>query len=192
MTHSIHFTSDLHLRHGNILKYQPNRKFKSVEDMEQAISDNWNVHVKPGDLVYVLGDLAFGPAEDFTEFFKSLNGSKFHIIGNHDKGLKWSPRQDPFIWHKHYERIKVKDPSCEKTGGYQHIVLSHYAFRVWEMQFYGSWHLYGHSHGTLPRRDNFSMDVGIDTHPEFRPYSYEEIKHLFRTHSIQPEDGRDK
>ena len=38
--------------------------------------------------------------------------------------------------------------------------------------------LFGHSHGSLTEVFGKSMDVGFDTHPKFKPYSYQEIKYL--------------
>lgn len=62
----------------------------------------------------------------------------------------------------------------------QVICFSHYAMRVWNKSHRGNWMLHGHSHGSLPdyelKQNKFkTMDVGIDTHPEFRPYSLAEI-----------------
>ena len=53
--------------------------------------------------------------------------------------------------------------------------MSHYGHMVWEESHKGSWHLFGHSHGSLKGLGK-SMDVGVDTHNEFRPYTFNEIK----------------
>lgn len=90
----------------------------------------------------------------------------------------------------------------EVTVDNQRIILCHYAMRVWNKSHHGSWMLYGHSHGTLPdyvqsnmvESENVgkgrsrglkstltrSMDVGVDTHPQFRPYNFDEIKEIFK------------
>jgi len=55
-------------------------------------------------------------------------------------------------------------------GDSQHpqvIVLCHYAMRAWDRSHYGSWHLYGHSHGTLPGY-GLSFEVAVDCW-DFRP-----------------------
>ena len=60
------------------------------------------------------------------------------------------------------------------VGGYpQVIVLCHYALRVWDRAHYGSWHLYGHSHGQLPSL-GLSLDVGVDCHG-YRPLNLVEV-----------------
>jgi hypothetical protein len=63
--------------------------------------------------------------------------------------------------------------------------------RTWDRGHHGTWMLYGHSHGTLPdylagydemdRKQYFkTMDVGIDTHKEFRPYHIDELKTIMK------------
>ena len=55
---NIWFTSDLHLGHGNIIKYC-NRPFKDIEHMNRALIDNWNSRVKLNDVVFHVGDFCF-------------------------------------------------------------------------------------------------------------------------------------
>lgn len=76
---------------------------------------------------------------------------------------------------KHYREITING---------QRIIMSHYAMRVWNKSHHGSWMLFGHSHGSMPdyKAEDGSlyrtMDVGVDTHPEFRPYSFDELKQI--------------
>lgn len=77
------FISDTHFGHSNIIKYA-GRPFSSTEEMDEVLVDNWNKSVKPGDKVYHLGDVFFGPKEDFQKLWPRLNGSKRLIVGNHD------------------------------------------------------------------------------------------------------------
>jgi calcineurin-like phosphoesterase family protein len=55
----------------------------------------------------------------------------------------------------------------------QVIVLCHYSMQVWDRSNQGSWHLFGHSHGTL-KGIGLSFDVGVDC-TEFTPLSLEEV-----------------
>lgn len=75
--------SDTHFGHKNILGYS-NRPFNSVKEMDEALVENWNSRVKPGDKVYHLGDVFFGPREEFQPLWAKLHGSKRLVVGNHD------------------------------------------------------------------------------------------------------------
>lgn len=79
------FSSDQHFGHANIIKYC-NRPFADVDDMRRVLTEKWNEKVGPRDRVYVLGDFAFGNLSFYERILKSLNGEKYLIRGNHDRG----------------------------------------------------------------------------------------------------------
>ena len=79
----IFFTSDLHFNHKNIIKYC-NRPYENIEDMNLDIIKRWNNVVSKEDIVWCLGDVAFGNKTHAIELVKSLNGRKRLIMGNHD------------------------------------------------------------------------------------------------------------
>lgn len=82
--------SDPHLHHTNILHYA-RPEFDSVQQMNECIYDHWNETVKPGDKVYVLGDLYMKvKAEVVGAELKKLPGRKQLIVGNHDDILEIS------------------------------------------------------------------------------------------------------
>jgi hypothetical protein len=54
-------------------------------------------------------------------------------------------------------------------------VLDHYAGRVWRNSNNGSYQLYGHSHAALPEANTLSFDVGVDSRPDYAPWSEAEI-----------------
>ena len=61
----------------------PIRPFKSVEEHDATLIENWNkVVTHPSDKVYVLGDVAQKRKD--IENFSKLNGKKILIKGNHD------------------------------------------------------------------------------------------------------------
>ena len=80
---NIWFTSDTHFSHNKEFLYGP-RGFTNVDDMNEAIIENWNKVVKPNDIVYHLGDTMLNDNEKGIECFKRLNGQIFLIWGNHD------------------------------------------------------------------------------------------------------------
>lgn len=89
MSNNIWVTSDLHYNHANILTFidyngNRTREFDNVDQMNEFILDRWNSVVKPGDIVYTLGDTFFGDKEVFKRVWPKFNGSKRLIVGNHD------------------------------------------------------------------------------------------------------------
>ena len=74
--------ADLHFNHSNIIQYC-NRPYSNVEQMNEDLIKRWNSVVSGQDIVYVLGDFAFG-REAVQEFVTRLNGIKYLIKGNHD------------------------------------------------------------------------------------------------------------
>lgn len=195
------FTSDNHFNHRNLLeKYAPNRTatWKSVEEMNEGLRDNWNAVVRPNDTVYMLGDVFFWKdIETAIKYLRSLNGKKELILGNHDQLIeknlalfdkttagKWQTAEPPpFESIQHYKEIKIHNHTA---------VLFHFGQRVWNKSHHGSWHLYGHSHGGLPPYGK-SVDVGIDSawvtgKYEHRPFSSYEIKNFMDKQDLKQAD----
>lgn len=73
----IYIIADMHFGDRFILSYE-NRPFKSVEEMDQTIIENWNRTVGSEDVVYVLGDVGD------ESVIQQLNGIKYLVKGNHD------------------------------------------------------------------------------------------------------------
>jgi calcineurin-like phosphoesterase family protein len=64
--------------------------------------------------------------------------------------------------------------------------------KVWNKSHHGAWHLYGHSHGSLPDDINsLSFDVGVDSH-DYKPISYEEVKRIMKKKIFKPLDHHGK
>lgn len=166
------FTSDTHWGHANIIKYS-NRPFKDVEEMNEKMLQEWNDRVKPNDVVYHNGDVAFMPYPKLKNYLWRLNGTIHLVLGNHDKDIILHRedllRQGKIATIQHYNELKLR--------GCPMIVLFHYGCRVWNKSHHGSILLYGHSHGSLPPFGK-SVDVGVDckeiTH-EYRPIHLDEV-----------------
>ena len=176
-----YFTSDLHFGHVRIREFHPGRPGDSVEEMNEAIVENWNATVPKGATVYVLGDFAMGKLDDSLKYFYRLNGSKHLIAGNHDgnrtKRLPWA---------------SVSDLALYKQKPYASAVMCHYPLLTWEGAHHGRIMLHGHCHGLLRPGLNEAttrMDVGIDTHPEFRPYHVDEIAAIMADREYEVIDG---
>lgn len=79
----IWFISDTHFGHKNILQYEKEaRPFNSLEEMHEQLINNWNSVVSPKDIVYHLGDFAFG--KQWVSIAERLQGKKRLVLGNHD------------------------------------------------------------------------------------------------------------
>jgi calcineurin-like phosphoesterase family protein len=135
-----------------------------VEEMDEKLVQNWNERVGDRDTVYHLGDIIFRSAKAPEAYLNRLNGRIHLLRGNHDEET---------IKHCAYRFASVREILVYRMER-QKVILCHYALRVWEGSHLGTWHLYGHSHSTLPSLGR-SFDVGVDCH-EFRPWSWEEIK----------------
>lgn len=164
----IWFSADYHLSHKNIIKYC-DRPFEGVEVMDETILKNLNDAVKPGDILYFLGDLTFDKkvATDFFESFKSIQ--IHYIIGNHDNKAVINIAKEHCVTVSSLKDIKVEE---------QHITLCHYAMRVWNKSHFNSWQLFGHSHGTLSSVGK-QHDVGVDSN-NFSPISFEDLIELMK------------
>lgn len=167
---SIYISSDLHFSHKNILKYCPDsRPFSSVEEMNEAIIENWNKKVSKNDSVYILGDISFGKPKETVHYLNRLNGRLFLIAGNHDsdKYLSEPSFIDRFSWVKLY--------NDEKLFG-KHIVMFHFPIEFWNRKHYNSVHLCGHLHSKNPEQlKHRRWDCGLDGSPNFSPYNLEEL-----------------
>lgn len=83
----IFLTSDTHFCHNQAFVYEP-RGFSSVNEMNEAIIDNWNSIVKPEDRVIHLGDIMLNNNEIGIECLKRLNGQICIVWGNHDSDAR--------------------------------------------------------------------------------------------------------
>jgi len=133
-----------------------NRPFDNIEDHDETIIDNHNSVVGVGDYFIHAGDFTLKSKHKAKEYLKRLNGKHIFLKGSHDY---WMPRDSKMVWEK-----KIKG---------HFIVACHYCFRTWGKSHYDSWHLFGHSHGSLPSIGK-SHDVGLDNNGYF-PVSFDQI-----------------
>lgn len=80
------FTSDIHFNHTAVIGFC-DRPFTSVEEMNEAIIQNWNKVVKKDDLCIFVGDIfMYTKLEEMKNILSRMNGDrKILVIGNHDK-----------------------------------------------------------------------------------------------------------
>jgi calcineurin-like phosphoesterase family protein len=176
---NIWFTSDTHFGHARIIELC-NRPFSSVDEMNEAIIDNWNAVVNPGDIVFHMGDVAMGTIADSLPLVSRLNGRKRLIIGNHDR--IFSENKDSMrerflpIYLQHFERVSTSD----FIG---HISMSHFPFdgdsheedRFSDLRPVddGQWLVHGHVHDEW-KINGRQINVGVDVW-DFTPVHLDQI-----------------
>lgn len=169
------FTSDLHFWHKNICKYC-NRPFETMEEMNQALINNWNSVVKEDDTVFVLGDMGFCGYDKLEPLISQLNGKKYLIQGNHDSDKIVFRLYEANIiegYYKMHEVTIIGDEECPD----QQLTLCHFPMIDWPNKERGAWMVHGHQH-QLPETPSCSVmhwDVGVDKN-NLKPVSFEQLK----------------
>lgn len=161
----IFFTSDTHFGHQPEFIWKP-RGFSSVEEMDEAIIENWNKVVKPGDVVYHLGDTMLNDNAHGLECFKRLNGQIFLIYGNHDSDTR--------------KNLLFMELPCKMLGGWYAWLIKYGKLSTYISHYptltanYDDKHfsqhvlsLHGHTHqktNWLDPKNPFLYHVGLDSH----------------------------
>lgn len=193
---NLFFTSDTHFGHDNIIKFC-NRPFKDIKEMDDTIVSNWNRVVGKDDIVFHLGDFAFGGSQVWNNMISRLNGHIHLVVGNHD--LK-------NIRQGYMGRFESVSTQLILNINNRLVYLNHYPF----LCYAGSWRnpdavvyqLFGHVH-TRPHGDLSKVsdeevkrilgldaprlaylmptqyDVGVDNN-NFTPVSFKEVDRIIQ------------
>ena len=128
----IFFIGDTHFDHKNIIRYCK-RPFKTEEEMNDVLKNNWNNLIKSNDIVFFLGDMSYGRGSMGADYWlKKLNGNIFFIRGNHERLKKKSQVYDELIIN--YENEK--------------FFLTHDAKNI--PKNWSGWSICGHHHNNKP------------------------------------------
>jgi len=157
------FTSDLHIGHENIIKFDQ-RPFENIWQMEKEIICRINERVTNSDILYIVGDLAFKVrnVRHIENFIKRLNcNTIILILGNHDEF-------NPFK----YVDIGIQSVHTSLFINNQEFCLIHdpsvcSGFR--QQKF-----ICGHVHKLFTKLDNV-VNVGCCVH-NYYPISLDEIR----------------
>jgi len=185
-------TSDTHYGHTNICRGITNwkmsdgsipvnqtRDFMTLDEMNDAIVNNINGVVGEDDVLIHGGDWSFGGFENIQIFRDRILCKEIHLIfGNHDHHIERNREncQRLFASVRDFMRLEYHGHTFE---------IMHYPITSWNNLRNGRIHLHGHCH--LPHDQKISggrrMDIGMDGHPEFRPYDltnevYPLMKHV--------------
>ena len=152
-------TSDLHFGHKNIMSFCPETRARfrnDVDYMNEQMVTEWNERVAVDDTVYILGDVAFLPAQKAAEYMNRCNGVKILVEGNHDrKTLMDVNFRNSFVEVHKYLDITYDGHKC---------VMFHYPIAEWDQMHRGALHFHGHLHGGVSGLEQFrALDVGMDS-----------------------------
>lgn len=173
----VFFTSDTHFCHANIIQFC-NRPFQDIVQMNRTLIDNWNRMIGKDDVVFHLGDFAFGGIMTWNRILDRLNGRITLIVGNHDiKNMR------PAIM----ERFEDVAFEMYVEIDEQRIVLNHNPFLCYGGSYDNVWQLFGHVHTRrnyngrdkerLPMLFPTQYDVGVDNN-NYSPISFTQVKDI--------------
>ena len=125
-----YFISDLHIGHKNVLNCEGSsnfdgRNFKTFDEMNQAILNNWNSVINNGDHVYILGDTLWKETDENIALISQFKGNLHAIKGNHDRF------SDARYRRLFCEICDYKEVSDNINGKNYNVVLFHYPIMFW-------------------------------------------------------------
>lgn len=169
----IFYISDTHFGRDHPLLL---RGYATINEMTEALIENWNRKVKEDDIVYFVGDISDNSQNDVSSYLERLNGRKHLILGNQDRTI---------IEGENFEKLK---PYFESIGYYKEImdeerivVLCHYPMMDWYKRKRGSYMVYGHLHQStnVPFWDyilhnDYMLNAGVDVN-NLEPVTLDEL-----------------
>ncbi len=167
---TVFFTSDTHFLHSMVAGL---RGFASAEELDKAIVDRWNTVVRPGDMVWHLGDVGVGKELSVLACASHLNGRKHLVAGNHDQA--WPGHRDARkrqrLWLDYFESVQAY--AKVRVEG-RTVLLSHLPYlghgdhtaeerhSLFRLADQGEWLAHGHLHSPERLTGPRSVHVGLD------------------------------
>lgn len=189
------FTSDWHIGHLNVLKFD-NRPFKDLDHMHEYLVTQYNATVPEHGICFFLGDIGLGSGDTVRKVIERLNGTKVCILGNHDKNriamysygfdvvlntasfyigeseVTMSHCPLPGIFREDVSGMKGRENSTENWHG-------EYKNTKYMVTDRGQFHLHGHIHSRKENGkktiDGRQFDVGVPGN-NYRPVSLSRIE----------------
>lgn len=157
---NVWFLSDTHLDHANITKFRVN--FKSVEEHNAVIKENYHKFVTKRDLVFFLGDICFS-REALNDMGSWVGAKKVLICGNHDleRGITMTDLCNTY-------------DAVYSLYKYKNMWLSHAPIHPNELR--GKMNLHGHVHFATLDDDRYFNCCLENTN--YAPISLDEIRKI--------------
>jgi len=185
------------------------RNFKTLDEMNDSIVKGINDTVGTDDILFHLGDFSFGNISKYREFRSRINCQTIYLIyGNHDGWIIRNDNnlQDLFTECAFYREVTFNGQkmimshygfrvwNCSHEGswmlyGHSHNTLKpsvagHVIKDMLDKKRYNELRMLAEDSHPKYTANGKTMDVGIDTHPEFRPYSFDEIFDIMKSREI--------
>lgn len=196
MKKKLYFTSDWHVGHQNVLKFD-NRPFKDLDEMHATLIKNFNYLVPIHGITYFLGDMGLCSHGLLASVMQQLNGTKILVRGNHDGGMD-SMYNAGFDVVLEKAQISVGQDiitmtHCPLKGVFREDVTGmrgvdedskdnwHGEWKhknKYSIEDFGQFHLHGHIHspngGKSERILGRQMDVGVPAN-NYKPVSISQV-----------------
>lgn len=156
------FLADTHFGHKKILDFEKAyRPYKDIDEMNWQIVQNINALVKPSDVLYMLGDVAFSSQHDILDH---IDADRIIIIlGNHD--------------YPEGVRRMIDKPGIKIAGSisYKGCILTHIPVHPCQLERYRA-NIHGHLHEhVIP--DVRYYNVSLEQH-DMRPVDWPSIARI--------------
>lgn len=158
MSHETWLIGCTHFGHENMYSFRRSngekvRPFSNAAEGDAIMIERWNSTVKPGDKVYVLGDVAFSPKN--ISVLSTLHGSKVLIKGNHDV-------MDNSVYMKYFKDVrathKLADEILSHIPIHPNSLYRHSTKQYWT-------NIHAHLHAEVVMEDpDFSPDDLMRSH----------------------------
>jgi len=163
--------ADCHFGHRGIVQFirdngEKERPWYDVEEMNEAMIENWNKVVRPKDRVIVLGDFVINRSA--LPIANVLNGTKELVMGNHDT----MRAEEYLVYFKKLHGIKVFDD----------YVLSHIPLHPASVIPRYKGNVHGHLHNGIVMNYGFKDHRYLCVSMEqinYTPIAWEEAKKYF-------------
>lgn len=182
---TVFFASDSHFRHQMVAGM---RGFAGRDEHDEAVIASWNKAVRPGDMVWHLGDVGLGNEAEILERAARLNGAKHLVTGNHDP--VWPGHRDSRKRQRRWLEIFESVQAFAKTRiAGRTVLLSHLPYlgagdhtaeerhTQFRLHDEGAWLVHGHTHSRERLDGPHSVHAGLDAWG-LRPVSEAEIAAL--------------
>lgn len=176
MDRNIFITSDTFFGRKNILEIAQ-RPFSSVEEMNEALIENWNNVVDDNDIVYHLGNFAWSP-DVANDVLKRLKGHIKFIIGEYDDAL--------LEVYEFFEGVEIIENEIYRDYDNK-IVLSHWPLEIWPGKDKGVFHFHGNALKNLKTNLALMNRVNICTDNwNFTPQNLKVLFEIFKEFQNHP------